>query len=162
MLLNNRQVFDERRREESTCSQRRYLSPPRNVLKMNYLAENILKSPKPTELPLVLGSSSSNRQTILTLTGWEYTVMIPDIDEKAIRDDDPLLLPVLIAIAKATAIFDRLDKNHDPFILLTSDQIVLFKTEVREKPVNEAEAVRFLSSYSDEQVSTISAVVATH
>ena len=88
--------------------------------------------------------------------------MIPDIDEKAIRDDDPLLLPVLIAIAKATAIFDRLDKNHDPFILLTSDQIVLFKTEVREKPVNEAEAVRFLSSYSDEQVSTISAVVATH
>ena len=63
---------------------------------------------------------------------------------------------------KALAITERTDKSCDPFILLTSDQIVLFGTEVREKPTCEAQAIEFLSSYSSREVSTISAVVATH
>jgi septum formation protein len=63
---------------------------------------------------------------------------------------------------KALAITERTDKSNDPFILLTSDQIVLFGTEVREKPTSGAQAVEFLSSYSNREVSTISAVVATH
>ena len=88
--------------------------------------------------------------------------MIPDIDEKAIRHDDPYTLPVLIAKAKAEAIIGRLDKNMSPFVLLTSDQIVLFGNEIREKPVDENEAEKFLSSYSNQNVSTVSAVVATH
>lgn len=63
---------------------------------------------------------------------------------------------------KALAITERTDKSNDPFILLTLDQIVLFGAEVREKPTSGAQAVEFLSSYSNRQVSTISAVVATH
>ena len=129
---------------------------------MNYLAANIIPSSKPTTLPLTLGSSSSSRQAILNCAGWEYDIMIPDIDEKAIRHDDPYTLPVLIAKAKAEAIIGRLDKNMSPFVLLTSDQIVLFGNEIREKPVDENEAEKFLSSYSNQNVSTISAVVATH
>jgi septum formation protein len=108
-----------------------------------------------------LGSSSSNRQKILQLVEWSYDIMIPDIDEKAFRHEDPLFLPVIIAKAKAAAIFERLS-DQSPFILLTADQIVLFDSDVREKPVNEEEAIKFLSSYSNRSVSTISAVVATH
>jgi predicted house-cleaning NTP pyrophosphatase (Maf/HAM1 superfamily) len=93
--------------------------------------------------------------------------MIPGIDEKAIRADDPTVLPVLIAKAKADAVFQQMRSDNtsthpSSFVLLTADQIVLFKDEVREKPENRDEAIHFLSSYSCDKVSTISAVVATH
>jgi septum formation protein len=84
--------------------------------------------------------------------------------EKAIRHEDPIEMPVLIAKAKA----DELIKRHNlynlekPALLITSDQIVLHKTTVREKPENRAEAVEFLASYSSDAVSTVSAVVVTH
>lgn len=136
-----------------------------NSNRRNYkLTDNVLVSSPPTELPIVLGSSSINRHNILNLLGWNYKIMVPDIDEKSIRNDDPYLLPILIAKAKATAIFERLKEEEclDSFILLTADQIVLFGEEIREKPVDEEEAVRFLTSYSNQKVSTLSAVVATH
>ena len=107
---------------------------------------------------------------------WPFEIMIPDIDEKAIRCDDPMRLPLIIAKAKAEAIWARLVASaasnhpagtsnpvHKPFILITSDQIVYFHDEeVREKPTSSEEAERFLSSYSGRAVSTISALVATH
>jgi septum formation protein len=131
----------------------------------NYdLNDNIVNTSQPTELAIVLGSSSANRQNILNRLGWTYAVIIPNIDEKSIRNDDPYLLPTLIAKAKATAIFERLsnEKCGDSFVLLTADQIVLFSNEIREKPVDEEEAIRFLTSYSNQSVFTLSAVVATH
>ena len=129
---------------------------------MSYLARNISVCEQPRELPIVLGSSSANRQNVLSLSGWKFEVLVPDIDEKAYRDNDPYLLPVIIAKAKATAILGRLSENCEPFILLTADQIVLFHDEVREKPIDEHQAAYFLTSYSNQEVHTISAVVATH
>lgn len=69
---------------------------------MTYLSENISVVQQPTDIPIVLGSSSSNRHTVLNLCGWTFDVVIPDIDEKAIRHDDPYLLPVIIAKAKVS------------------------------------------------------------
>lgn len=129
---------------------------------MAYLEDNLKIFPQATNLPIILGSSSSNRQFVLSRCGWHFDVMVPDIDEKAIRNPDPYLLPVIIAKAKATAILSRLDVSRGPFVLLTADQIVLYGSEVREKPINEAQAMEFLSSYSEREVSTVSAVVATH
>lgn len=124
----------------------------------------------PTEvkhLPLVLGTSSSSRRRIIDLLGWQYVLKSPDIDEKAIRIDDHLKLPVAIAIAKADALFKRFADGtdspiSDEFMILTADQIVVFKDTVREKPISEAEAAFFLLSYSNETVSTVSAIVLTH
>jgi septum formation protein len=132
------------------------------VISMTYLEDNLRTFPPATDLPIILGSSSSNRQFVLNHSGWQYDVIAPDIDEKAIRNPDPFLLPVIIAKAKATAILSRLDDSRGPFMLLTADQIVLYGSEVREKPINEAQATEFLSSYSEREVSTVSAVVATH
>lgn len=73
-------------------------------------------------------------------------------------------MPVLIAKAKAEAIIKKLEMMDwkEPAILLTFDQIVLYRTNVREKPETRAEAIEFLSSYSNDAVSTVSAVVVTH
>lgn len=129
---------------------------------MSYIASNISVCEQPTEFPITLGSSSANRQRVLSLAGWKFEVLVPDIDEKAYRNDDPYQLPAIIAKAKATAILGRLSGNCEPFILLTADQVVLFQDEVREKPIDEKQAAYFLTSYSNQEVHTISAVVATH
>lgn len=75
-----------------------------------------------------------------------------------------MMLPQLIAHAKADAIIDRLRQEGivDEKIVLTADQVVLFEGQVREKPTSAEEARFFLSSYSNKSVSTISAVVVTH
>lgn len=120
--------------------------------------------PLPSTCPLILGSSSLNRKSILEFLGWKFSTMIPDIDEKAIRGIDYFELPRTIATAKAAVLIQRLqdEGKQDEVVVLTSDQIVLFEGAMREKPDNEEEALVFLSSYSNKSVSTISAVVATH
>lgn len=171
-----------------------------NKIKYN-LNNNVPPLPIPTNIPIILGSSSSSRQKILRHMKWNFSIISPDIDEKAIRNSDPYVLPLIIAIEKSKAIIDRFDKenkqnsnidttsdnkNNDittsndgtndsnnnnssnkgnettEFILVTADQIVLYKDEIREKPENESQALHFLSSYSNSSVSTISAIVATH
>lgn len=130
------------------------------------LETNITQKPFPLsfECPLILGSSSKSRKQVLDLIKWPYTIMSPDIDERAIRCSNPSELPRLIAIAKAKALIERLkaDKVKGPLVLLTADQVVVFQNQVREKPLNDSEAKMFLSSYSNDYVSTVSAVVATH
>jgi septum formation protein len=73
-------------------------------------------------------------------------------------------MPILIAKAKASALIKRHDllDLREPALLVTCDQIVLYKTSVREKPESREEAVEFLSSYSNDAVSTVSAIVVTH
>jgi septum formation protein len=141
---------------------RRELSSRRRPSRRIDPISEIMRAELPTNLPFVLGSSSRNRQNILSTIGWPYSVMIPDIDEKAIRSDNHLELPSLIAKAKAQAIIDRLTGNEEPFVLVTTDQVVYFQGEIREKPADRAEAARYLNSYSKNAVSTVSAVVATH
>lgn len=117
----------------------------------------------PDDVNIILGSSSSARAQILDEMGWKYSVMNPDIDERAVTCSDPFRLPVLIAKAKATSILGQLGSDRVPTVIITSDQIVLFQNEVRCKPENEEQARSFLESYQDGAiVQTISAVVATH
>lgn len=72
-------------------------------------------------------------------------------------------MPILIAMAKAEEIVDRLkDAQSSPRLIITADQIVLFDGTVREKPDSEEEARSYLRSYSNRAVSTVSAIVVTH
>lgn len=73
-------------------------------------------------------------------------------------------MPVLIAQGKAKALMKRLKDTHskDPAVVITADQIVLYKGVIREKPDDAEMAVHYLSSYNFDKVSTVSAVVVTH
>ena len=121
--------------------------------------------PLPPNIPLILGSSSQTRRAILEKTGWPFTAMSPSTDEKSVQHASPHELARQIALDKAAALCDRLDKGGEAkeAILLTCDQVVVFRgTEVRGKPDSADQAAAFLSSYSRNSVSTLSAVVATH
>ncbi len=85
--------------------------------------------------------------------------MAPDIDEKAIRDSDPAVLTLKLAHAKAEALLPRIT---EPAILVTADQVVILKGEIREKPVSEEQARQFLRSYSDQPIEVVSGVLVTN
>eukprot|EP01032_Pedospumella_encystans_P008909 gene8909-10527_t len=129
------------------------------------LAAQVQPQPCPAHnMKLIFGTSSACRKNVIDALKWDYEQICADIDEKAIRHDDPMEMPVLIAKAKAEAIMEkeRMLTWTEPAVLLTFDQIVLHRTNVREKPESRAEAVEYLSSYSGDAVSTVSAVVVTH
>jgi septum formation protein len=112
-----------------------------------------------TNLPIILGSQSKWRQGIVCQLGWPFTILIADIDEKAVRHQVPEEMVVLIAKAKAEAI---LPKITQPSILITADQVVRCNGEIREKPTDAKQAREFWVSYSKFPVETISSIVVTN
>lgn len=111
-------------------------------------------------MKIILGSSSPGRRLIMDELshelGLKFEIMSPDIDEKLIRRNDPSELVMAIANAKADAL---VMKMKEPSILITSDQVVLYKNKIREKPVDEKEAREFLQSYTNVHLETLGAVV---
>ena len=97
-------------------------------------------------MKIVLGSSSKYRKELLENRGYQLEVMIPDINEKAIRTDDFNQLPLLVARAKADAL---LPKVSQPSILVTADVVVVCGDDLYEKPKDEQEARFFLNKYSE-------------
>src|SRR3989344_872465 len=97
-------------------------------------------------MKIILGSSSKYRKELLENAGYQLQVMVPDIDEKAIRTDDFNQLPLLVARAKLDALIPKI---AEPSIAITADVIVVCAGSVYEKPKDEQEARFFLKSYSD-------------
>lgn len=91
--------------------------------------------------------------------GLEFEVMAADIDEKAIRLDDPPELVLAIAKAKAQALRPKIS---EPAILITSDTVVVCDGKILEKPVTEQEAREFLNNYAILPGKTVTAVVVTN
>ncbi|OGL70140.1 hypothetical protein A3C17_02525 [Candidatus Uhrbacteria bacterium RIFCSPHIGHO2_02_FULL_53_13] len=108
---------------------------------------------------IILGSSSKFRQHAFTQVTPDFTCLAPDVDEKAIRDDDPKRLTLKIAHAKADALMPNI---IEPSILVTADQVVVFKGIIREKPDSEAQCRTFLKSYSNNAVEVVNGVVVTN
>ena len=84
--------------------------------------------------PIVLGSSSKSRQSILRASGIKYTVLSPNIHEKSVAPhlrSDPSAYVLSVAHAKMDALIPTI---ANPSIVITCDQVVSWKGQVREKP----------------------------
>ncbi|KAJ4815120.1 Maf-like protein [Rhynchospora pubera] len=94
----------------------------------------------------------------------------PDIDEKAIRLEKPDDLVMALAHAKAEAIKRKLqDKclsnkevEGEPTLLITSDQVMVNRGMIREKPLNEQEAREFIKGYSGNFAVAVGYVLVTN
>jgi len=74
----------------------------------------------------------------------------PDIDEKAIRRDDPEEMVKAIAHAKADKVLSVLAstrKTDKVDVIICADQVVVYDTQVREKPLTKEQAKDHLVSY---------------
>jgi len=110
-------------------------------------------------MKIILGSASPRRKNILASMGYECEVIPADIDEKAVRKDDPKELVLALANAKADAILPKLDNDS---LLITSDSVVVFEDKIIEKPQTIAEAKGVLRGYGTKPISIITAVAATN
>ncbi len=110
-------------------------------------------------MKIILGSGSKWRADELRKAGIEFTQMSPDINEKMIRDTDPKKLTLAIARAKAKAILGTI---HEPALVITADQVVMYEGAIREKPENKEEALEFISSYADHPAEVVNGIVVTN
>jgi septum formation protein len=109
-------------------------------------------------MKIILGSQSKGRKQVMEDMGLDFEVMPADIDEKAIRHDEPEKMVLSIAQAKAEALKAKI---KDPALLITADTIVLWKGEVREKPKDREEATEFLRGYNEAPAVVVTGVVVT-
>jgi len=110
-------------------------------------------------MKIILGSQSESRRELLREMGYEFEVMPSNIDEKAIRHDNPKELVLALANAKTDALIPKIS---EPVLLITADQVVVWKDEIREKPENEKEAKRFLQTYHEVPAEIVNATVVTN
>lgn len=110
-------------------------------------------------MDIILGSQSEGRAQVLREAGYDFTIMHANIDEKAIRHDDPAKLTQNVARAKAAALLPQIKQ---PALLITGDHVVIHQGTIREKPGSIDEARTFLTSYSGYLAENISSIVVTN
>ncbi|KAL8459010.1 hypothetical protein ACS0TY_036475 [Phlomoides rotata] len=116
---------------------------------------------------IILGSSSVARKKILADMDFEFTTMV-DIDEKAIREENPEDLVMVLAEAKADAIIGKIkneasrENDVKPTVVIAADTVVVYEGMIREKPSSEEEARLFIKGYSGGHAATVSSVLVTN
>ncbi|XP_073019833.1 uncharacterized protein [Primulina eburnea] len=117
------------------------------------------------QLKIILGSSSVARKQIIAEMGYDFTTMSADIDEKAIREEKPEDLVMVLAEAKADAIMRKLrdvGTSENTTLLIAADTVVVYEGVIREKPSSKEEARQFLNDYSGGHAATVSSVLVTN
>jgi MAF protein len=93
------------------------------------------------KIKFVLASNSPRRKQLFGLGGWDFTVIVADIDETPFEDESPREYVIRLAQAKALAIQPRAESDA---VILGSDTTVVDGNEILGKPVDEADARRIL------------------
>jgi len=95
-------------------------------------------------MKLILGSSSKYRKELLEKAGYVFDVVIPELDEKAIKTADPHERPLLLARAKMDSILPKIDF---PAVVIALDIVVVADGKLYEKPESLEEVRRMLDLY---------------
>ncbi len=94
---------------------------------------------------LILGSRSPRRVELLRAAGIDFIQRIPDIEESPRPGEPPYGYAVRLAEEKALEIADDCAANE---IILGCDTIVVLNDQILEKPADQTDAHRLLSSLS--------------
>jgi septum formation protein len=92
---------------------------------------------------IVLASGSPRRKEMLERLGVDFEVIVPEIDERAIRGEDPSAYVERLARQKALAVAD-----DDDTLIIAADTTVDVDGEILGKPVDIDDARRMLKRLS--------------
>jgi len=90
---------------------------------------------------LILASNSPRRRQLFSLGGWDFHVMVADVDETPFADESPREYVLRLAQAKALAIQPRAESDA---VIVGSDTTVVLDDAILGKPVDEADAEQML------------------
>jgi MAF protein len=94
------------------------------------------------KMKFVLASNSPRRKQLFGLGGWDFTVIVADVDETPFEDESPREYVIRLAQAKASAIQPKAESDA---VILGSDTTVVDGNEILGKPVDESDARRMLT-----------------
>jgi septum formation protein len=103
------------------------------------------KSPR-----IVLASQSEHRKKAMNILGLSYECIPANIDEKAIRNPDPLKMALMISEAKALSL-----ASQEMGVIIAADTFLVFEDKVLEKPTSLNEAYAMLNSLSGNKYTLI-------
>ena len=101
--------------------------------------EPMVAAVRPT---IILASGSPRRSELIGRLGWDFTVIVPDVDEDI--EALPRDMVEILSKRKATAVAAQLNEG----IILAADTIVALGDKVLGKPADEANAKAMLSELS--------------
>lgn len=94
---------------------------------------------------IVLASKSPRRKAFMEMLGLEFEVMASRVDEKAVKESDPVKLARKLARLKAEDVAGRLDYDA---VVVGADTLVSFEGRIIGKAASREEAARVLKAYS--------------
>jgi septum formation protein len=107
---------------------------------------------------IVLASESQSRRRALDILGINYEVRPSAIDEKSIRDTDPVALTKKLAEAKAWKAASTLRGA----VVVSGDAVVAKNGKIFEKPRSIGEAVEFLRELSGSAFQFVTSLTVIH
>jgi MAF protein len=105
-------------------------------------------SSQPHSLPIVLGSTSEFRQSLLNKLGIDFVTAKPDCDETPLNNETPQQLVERLSVTKAKSLASQFS-NH---LIIGSDQVCVINGEIIGKPLNRANAIKQLSAQSGQRI----------
>ena len=94
------------------------------------------------KIKFVLASNSPRRKQLFGLGGWDFTVIVADIDETPFENESPRDYVIRLAQAKALAVQPKAEADA---VILGSDTTVVDGNEILGKPVHDEDARRMLN-----------------
>ena len=110
---------------------------------------------------LVLASGSPRRKELLTQLGYEFSVLVTDIEEQQQPDEDAQAYVQRLSFDKAKAALNLIaeqEPNSNQYVVLGSDTVVVSQGQVLEKPSDLADCKRMLTQLSDQRHQVMTAV----
>ncbi|KDN26740.1 septum formation inhibitor Maf [Vibrio fortis] len=126
---------------------------------------------------LVLASGSPRRKELLTQLGYEFSVLVTDIEEQQQPDEDAQTYVQRLSLDKAKAALNLIAEQEpnsdstvslgsdntaslgsDNIVVLGSDTVVVSQGQVLEKPSDLADCKRMLTQLSDQRHQVMTAV----
>lgn len=92
---------------------------------------------------IILASNSPRRKELLTGLGFQFDVIPPQVDEKALCD--PSLAPAAYVLALAEAKGLSVAKTYPNSLVISADTVVVLDGQYLEKPLDKADAKAMLT-----------------
>ena len=107
---------------------------------------------------IILASSSPRRKKILEKLGYNFSIKVPDIDEKNINQLNPIDYVIDVSMRKGLKVHQQYENDF----ILSGDTIVEFQNKIIGKPSSYQDAFEVLSSLSGNSHYVISALSLTY
>ena len=99
-------------------------------------------------MKIILASQSPRRKQILSEIGYEFDIIVPNVNEDLIDGVSPAEFVKILSKRKSEAVTEMLSGENDTFTIIAADTVVVINDKILGKPLDEADAFNMLKTLS--------------